>query len=238
MSSNPEKEAFLNNIATKLGRKRQVEKVAHPKYLHQVAAETLQTKNQEELLAITKATCQTIHTDVIETTASDLPEQLKNRLAMYQNGNVLIAQDDRFQQYGLQAFLENNVPDCNVKIWQAGDENRKINIEMAADTNVGIAFAEFLLAESGTIVVESSPKQGRSFHFLPEKYIAIIPKSKIVPRSTQAARYYDERTKEGKTYGSSINFISGPSNSGDIEMQLVVGVHGPIATTYIIILDR
>lgn len=238
MSSNPNQEAFLNNIAAKLGRERRTEKVERPPYLHTVVEETLQDKNQTELLEIAKEACQTIHTDVIETTSEHLSADLAKRLEYYQNGKVMVAQDERFIQFGLNPFLENAVPNCEVKIWKAGDENRKTNIDTAADTNVGIAFAEFLLAESGTVVVESSPNQGRSFHFLPEKYIAIIPKSVIVPRSTQAAKYYDEQTNTGQTYGSSINFISGPSNSGDIEMQLVVGVHGPIAVTYVIVTDK
>lgn len=55
----------------------------------------------------------------------------------------------------------------------------------------------------------------------------------MVPRSTQAATWLDENKKPGST----LHFISGPSNSGDIEMQLVVGLHGPLEINYVIVKD-
>lgn len=68
-------------------------------------------------------------------------------------------------------------------------------------------------------------------------YLAIIPKSKILPRMRQAIDRYDEAMKTGKLKTSNINFISGPSNSGDIEMVLIVGVHGPLDMTYVVVED-
>ncbi|MNC61589.1 Lactate utilization protein C [compost metagenome] len=83
--------------------------------------------------------------------------------------------------------------------------------------------------------MESRPDQGRSLHFLPAHYIAVIEKERIVLRSTQAAAELNRRVQAGVALGSSINFISGPSNSADIEMKLVVGVHGPLSATYVLI---
>ncbi|EPC59905.1 hypothetical protein Lpp228_15309, partial [Lacticaseibacillus paracasei subsp. paracasei Lpp228] len=81
------------------------------------------------------------------------------------------------------------------------------------------------------------PGQGRGFHFLPTHYLAIIKKSNILPRSRQAMDHYDADIKAGKLQTSNINFITGPSNSGDIEMTLVVGVHGPLDMTYLVVED-
>ena len=118
----------------------------------------------------------------------------------------------------------NVISDQLVK-WKIGKENRDENINAAQNSNVVVAVPKFFLAESATIVVESEAGQGRSLHFLPTHYISVIPLSRMVPRSTQAAAW------------STLHFISGPSNSGDIEMQLVVGLHGPLEINYVIVKD-
>ncbi|EUJ32107.1 hypothetical protein MFLO_07987 [Listeria floridensis FSL S10-1187] len=236
---NQKRENFLNHVAKSLGRKRDHgERVAHPNYLHDVVHTTLSGKTQDELLEIAKASCKKIHTDLVETTLESLTGTLQKISATFGNESILIADDTRFEEYGLSGLRNGEWPDVDVAVWKKGSENRTVNIDTASKANIAIAFAEFLLAESGSVVVESSPEQGRSLHFLPVHYIAVIPKSKIVPRSTQAAEYYDQKEASGETVGSSINFISGPSNSGDIEMQLVVGVHGPIEVTYVVVTDK
>ena len=55
----------------------------------------------------------------------------------------------------------------------------------------------------------------------------------MVSRSTQAATCLHENKKAGST----LYFISGPSNSGNIEIQLVVGLHGPSEINYVIVKD-
>ncbi|MBC6315259.1 LutC/YkgG family protein [Listeria grandensis] len=238
MTATDNREAFLNGIAEKLGRERRRTGVERPERVHTIADTTLAGKTQDELLAIAKGACSRIHTDVVETSVTDLAANIEKIATNYGNESVLIADDPRFEEFGLQNLANNAWDNCVVSIWKEGRENRAANIATAADSNIAIAFADFLLAESGSVVVESSPKQGRTLHFLPVHYIAIVPKSKIVPRSTQAADYYDARIASGQEIGSSINFISGPSNSGDIEMQLVVGVHGPISVTYVVVTDK
>lgn len=61
----------------------------------------------------------------------------------------------------------------------------------------------------------------QSISLLPTTYIA-------VPRMTQAIKEIHEQVATGEDITSCINIMSGPSNSADIEMDIVVGVHGTV----------
>ncbi|EEI12158.1 TPA: lactate utilization protein C [Enterococcus faecalis] len=231
------REPFLQNLREKLGVEKQPVS-AHPfEPVNHLPEEQLADKTPAELLTIVKERVETIHTNLVETTQENLLTTIQQIVAEFGGGNLLLPTDARFEAYGL-ADLAKSLEAVSVKQWQPGSEQREANIQTAAQANIAIAFAEFLLAESGTIVVESNAGQGRALHFLPKHYISIIPFSKLVPRSTQPAAFYTEKIEKGEKIGSAIHFISGPSNSGDIEMQLVVGLHGPLEVCYVVVMDR
>ncbi len=125
----------------------------------------------------------------------------------------------------------------NIDYLEWDDQRGSENIKLAEKANVGITISEITLAESGTVTLFTDKDKGRSVSFLPATYICLVPKSSIVPRMTQAAKKLRELHLEGNKVSSCINFITGPSNSADIELNLVVGVHGPIKATYIVIED-
>ncbi|PIC64814.1 lactate utilization protein C [Sporosarcina sp. P13] len=230
------RDSFLGEIATRLGRepKMQVEK---PVWKYQPQRAVLTDASADELLEVLRKQCQQIHTDLVETTLANLANALNETVKLYGGGPLSLWKDPRFAEFGLSDLIETKWPseEMEVNSWDTtlGDKN----IVRAEQANVGITFSDLTLAESGTVVLFSSADKGRSVSLLPTHYIAIIPKSTLVPRITQAADLIREKLDNGELVPSCINFITGPSNSADIEMNLVVGVHGPVKATYIVVGD-
>ncbi|MBO0993520.1 LutC/YkgG family protein [Bacillus sp. SD088] len=228
---------FLQKIANQLGREAVLDKPEVPKWKHQPQATVLQGKSADELVEVLKDQCLHIHTDFIKTTQADLEETLKRLVEEYGGGPIITWKDSRFTAYGLSSLLKEKWPQKKIEVHEWDYLKGRANIDIAEACNIGITISDITLAESGTVVQFSHKDRGRSVSFLPLKSIMIVPKSSIVPRMTQAARMIREKTKNGEHLASCINFITGPSNSADIEMDLVVGVHGPVKAAYIVVDD-
>jgi len=232
------KDRFLSNVATKLGRQRRTEPVIKPTWNRQPQAEILKEATQSELVEVLKKQCEVIHTQVYEVSTSGLQEQITSILSEYDANSVITWNDKRFTEYKLEPFLFEELPSKGSEVHKWDTSKGNENIEIAERADVGITFSDMTLAESGTVVLFSNSDKGRSVSLLPKTYIAIIPKSTIVPRMTQATTYLSNKVKSGELVPSCVNFITGPSNSADIELNLVVGVHGPVKAAYIIVDDK
>jgi L-lactate dehydrogenase complex protein LldG len=89
----------------------------------------------------------------------------------------------------------------------------------AAD--VGITGVEQLIAETGSLALASRPGQPRSLSLLPPVHIAIAHRDQIVPD------LFDLFAGRPEDLPANLGIITGPSKTGDIELRLVTGVHGP-----------
>ncbi|WP_046178421.1 LutC/YkgG family protein [Domibacillus tundrae] len=231
------RDSFLNNVAAQLGRSRNTSVKPERNWQFRPQDKTLADKSPDELMNVFRDQCQLIHTELIETTGEKLADVLEATVNLYGGGPVSIWQDPRFAEFGLGGLINEMWPARNVEVNEWDAARGKENVAEAERANIGITFSDMTLAESGTVVLFSGAGKGRSVSLLPHKYIAIIPKSTIVPRMTQAAQEISRRVQAGETIPSCINFITGPSNSADIEMNLVVGVHGPVKAAYIVVED-
>ncbi len=88
--------------------------------------------------------------------------------------------------------------------------------------DVGITGVDHVIAETGTLALTTRPDQPRSASLLPPVHIAIAHRRQILP---DLFDLFAGRWQEGLP--ACLSLITGPSKTGDIELRLVTGVHGP-----------
>lgn len=81
-------------------------------------------------------------------------------------------------------------------------------------------------SETGTLVLTSGPENPSTLNFLPETHLVVLLMKDL------AGSYEEAWAKLRNVYGRgllprTVNFVSGPSATADIEQTLIRGAHGP-----------
>jgi L-lactate dehydrogenase complex protein LldG len=97
-----------------------------------------------------------------------------------------------------------------------------------AETSDGATLSRAIsaAAETGTLFLVSGPDNPTSLNFLPEAHNVIVAASDIVGAYEEAFDRLRAIYGEGRL-PRSLNLISGPSRTADIEQTIVRGAHGP-----------
>jgi L-lactate dehydrogenase complex protein LldG len=106
---------------------------------------------------------------------------------------------------------------------RAGLEARtweEMTLDELYDYDAGVTDVYAGVAETGSLVIKQSPEHGRALSLVPAVHVAIVEPKNLV------ADLVDFFEKLGRD-GGGATIITGPSKTADIEMDLVVGVHGP-----------
>jgi L-lactate dehydrogenase complex protein LldG len=91
--------------------------------------------------------------------------------------------------------------------------------------------APFAIAETGTLAYPAADTNPASWHFRAGFEIAVLRTADILPHMENALA----RIKANGVLPHTINFVTGPSRTGDIEQTLELGAHGPKALAILII---
>ncbi len=110
--------------------------------------------------------------------------------------------------------------------WNGTPQLERLNGAASEDDCASLSRASAGAAETGTLFLASGPDNPTTLNFLPETHIIVI-------RADDLFGSYEEAwNRLGDVYGSrtlpcTVNLISGPSRTTDIEQTIVMGAHGP-----------
>ena len=147
--------------------------------------------------------------------ASDVPGAIADYLADNNlPSDIVMAPDE-----SLDAYPWAERPLLNIRRGKAEDA-----------AQVSVTGAEMGFAETGTLMLTSDAQRPSTLNFLPENHIVVL-------RADRIAGGYEEGWRQLRADGAggagdgfmprTVNMITGPSRTGDIEQTIQLGAHGP-----------
>jgi L-lactate dehydrogenase complex protein LldG len=151
-------------------------------------------------------------------------EALRKLLIESAASRAICWQHDLLMRLGLTDMLHAlNVQAFDYESLSAMPEAERRAAILACD--VGITSCDCAIAETGTLMMWSAPGRERVASLVAPVHIAIVERPQIVPDLFDAFELLSARAAQ--EIPSNVTFITGPSKTGDIELQLTTGVHGP-----------
>jgi L-lactate dehydrogenase complex protein LldG len=160
-----------------------------------------------------------VRLQIPETLLADRPAQFTAALTAL-GGQVILP----YSKEHVREAINEIVRGRSVVTMETGDVNT---------ADVGINFADYALADTGSLVFLSEAHQSRLISLLPPVHIAIVARNKILSGLDELFTIVPQPAAQS----SALVLITGPSRTADIEMRLVRGVHGPGEIHVIIVED-
>jgi L-lactate dehydrogenase complex protein LldG len=145
-------------------------------------------------------------------TPAELPAALIKALHAWELSGPVVAADDP-----------------QLKSWIAGAPGLAVRFGNPDPADrIGLVRAIGAVAETGTVLLSSGPNSATSLAYLPEYLIVALPRSVLVAGYDEVVPALHARS-DAETLPRTLNFVTGPSRTRDIEELLLIGAHGPRA---------
>ena len=106
--------------------------------------------------------------------------------------------------------------------------------EHLAGIDIGLTFVDYGIADTGTLVLDSSSEDLRLTTMISEVHIGVLPKSRLRPDAFAIEKELQDNMRSTPNYTA---FITGASRTADIERVLALGVHGPLELHILLLED-
>ena len=194
-------------------------------------------ENIRRSLARTPHSTRSLRPDILK---PRLPESVDSEIQRFLSEvNKLSGKAERLEQANILSALQSLVAEQNIRkatVWNTPYLNQlqitnylpSLGVELIspnadkhtiAQCDLGITAADYLLPETGTLVLRSSAEKPRAVSLAPRVHLAIVRPEMLRPDMHQVfAEAKDSHY---------LVFITGPSRTADIELTVTLGVHGP-----------
>ena len=98
----------------------------------------------------------------------------------------------------------------------------------------GVSHAYGSIAETGTLMLVSGTDNPTTLNFLPENHIVVLDAASVKGDLETLMRELRQTYGKGEM-PRTVNLVTGPSRSGDIEQKIILGAHGPRALHVIVV---
>ncbi|MFN4311564.1 MAG: lactate utilization protein C [Ferrovibrio sp.] len=107
---------------------------------------------------------------------------------------------------------------------------------------VSVTPAFAAIAETGTLMLHSSSTTPTTLHFVPDHHIVVLKSSQVTGTMEEAFQRLRDKLGAGdktaaENWPRTVNFVTGPSRTADIEGVPVLGAHGPRRLHIVLIED-
>ncbi len=102
-----------------------------------------------------------------------------------------------------------------------------------ADAGIGVTSADAALSFSGTLILRAAKGWERSVSLLPPVHLALVPGSRICKGTADLIPLLESWREGGAP--SAVHCVTGPSSTGDIEFNIVKGMHGPVTVRVVVL---
>lgn len=122
---------------------------------------------------------------------------------------------------------------AGVEVMEFGTREIEGSREAFFQVDLGLSGVDYLIAETGSVILTTRPEQPRSLSLLPPIHVAVAERRQILPDLFDLFAALGVRPGE---LPACVSIITGPSKTGDIELRLVTGVHGP-GEIHVVLID-
>ena len=142
---------------------------------------------------------------------------------------VAVSSHDICRRHRLAQELSALLPEASV--WSEGGDpesqaSRRQSSGRLAQADLSVTGAEFLIAESGTVLLASS-SSSRQISLLPTVHLALATPDQLYPSLEAVFKHLGTVPEEGRL-PAALTLVTGPSRTADIEKVLIKGAHGPV----------